>query len=51
MTKTLHLTVDVDFIIIVHPSIGLTLLLYIPALTLDRATAKDTHTQLISTAK
>lgn len=45
MIETLHLTVDIDFIIIiVYPSIGLTLLLYIPAVTLDMATAQDADT-------
>lgn len=43
--ETLPLTVNIDFNIIVHPSIGLTLLLEsIPAVTLDRAIEQDTHT-------
>lgn len=49
MTETLPLTVNIDFNIIVHPSIGLTLLLEsIPAVTLDRAIAQDTHSKFQS---
>lgn len=45
MSQTLPLTVRIDFNVFVNSSIGLTLVLEpVPAGTLDRTIAQDTHT-------
>lgn len=45
MSQTLPLTVSIDFDVFVNSSIGLTLVLEpVPAGTLERTIAQDTHT-------